>query len=61
PLNGRLYPKEAMIYRSPKYKAWIKSLPCGVCGIYSVDPHHVRKIRWGAGNTTIRGMTTSWR
>ena len=35
-------------YRNKKYLAWIRSLPCLICGKQS-DPCHVRRHYWGAG------------
>ncbi len=30
--------------RSEKYKSWIKTLPCIVCGRYGCDPAHTKVI-----------------
>lgn len=37
-------------YRSRKYLKWLRGQKCGMdwCG-QDGEPHHVRKIRWGAG------------
>ena len=36
------------IYRSEKYKKFIRSKPCIMCGRAS-EPHHVRRSYWGSG------------
>ena len=36
------------IYRSEKYKKFIRSKPCIMCGKAS-QAHHVRRIHWGSG------------
>ena len=28
--------------RNPEYRAWIRTLPCWVCGRWPVDPAHVK-------------------
>lgn len=38
-----------MIYRSEKYKAFIRRHPCPVCMSKEVEAHHVRRHYWGAG------------
>jgi hypothetical protein len=28
---------------SPKHLAWIRTLPCAVCDVLGVDPHHLKR------------------
>ena len=45
-----IYPQAKPIkYRNPEYLAWIRSLPCLVCGQHS-EACHVRHEYWGAGS-----------
>jgi hypothetical protein len=32
------------IYRSTKYKKWVKQQPCIICENPEVDPHHIKGI-----------------
>jgi len=38
------------IYRSEKYKKWIRSKPCLICK-QKAEAHHVRRQIWGAGTS----------
>jgi len=38
-----------MPYRSKKYLDFIRSKPCLICANPNTVPHHVRRLRWGAG------------
>ena len=42
-------------WRSKKYLAWVKTLPCCLCGCPSDDPHHVK----GIGNLSGAGLKAS--
>lgn len=35
-------------YKNPKYLDWLRGQPCVTCG-RSGEPHHIRRIKWGAG------------
>ena len=35
------YPKEKT-FKSEKYKKYVRSLPCIICGYPTSDPHHIR-------------------
>lgn len=37
-----LLPKPKRI-KSEKYKAWVRKLPCVICGNIQTDPHHQQK------------------
>jgi len=34
-------------WRSEQYLAFVRSLPCSMCGISGCDPHHVIGLGWG--------------
>ena len=34
-------------WRSPAYLAFVRSLPCSLCGAFGCDPHHVIGLGWG--------------
>jgi len=40
-----------IIYRDEKYLDWIRTLPCWVCYQTPSEPHHIRKLKWGAGTS----------
>jgi len=41
--------KKIKPYRNPDYDNYIIDQICMNCHAYPVDPHHVRRLRWGAG------------
>ena len=41
-LRARKVSRRFAARRNPEYLAWIRSLPCLVCGSRPSDPHHVR-------------------
>jgi len=41
-------PKPEKPYRSKKYLAFIRKIPCDICWQHS-EPHHIRRSYWGAG------------